>query len=161
MCQLLGIKKTRTTSYHPASDGMVERFYRTLEAHLSKFADHNQRDWDLHTPFLMMAYRSAEHDSTGCSPSKMMLGRELKLQIDLIFGRPEEEPHQGTIDYARALQEELRVHHFARTHLETMSSKMKQKHDLLMEIQWFQHSELASTRKCYYRKSKYDGRCST
>ena len=131
MCQLLSIKKTRTTPYHPASDGMVERFNRTLEAQLSKFADHNQRDWDLHIPFLMMAYCSAEHDSTGCSPSKMMLGRELKLPVDLIFGRPEEEPHQGTNDFARALQERVeRVHHFARKHLETMSSKMKQKHDL-------------------------------
>ena len=64
-----------------------------------------------------------------------MLGRELKLPVDLlIFGRPEEEPHQGTNDYARALQERVeRVHHLARKHLETMSSKMKQKHDLRME----------------------------
>ena len=70
MCQLLGIKKTRTTPYHPASDGMVERFNRTLEMQLSKFADHNQKDWDLHIPFLAMAYRSADHDSTGCSPKE-------------------------------------------------------------------------------------------
>ena len=107
MCKLLGIKKTRTTPYHPASDGMVERFNRTLEMQLSKFADHNQRDWDLHLPFLVMAYRSADHDSTGCSPSKMMLGREIKLPIDLMFGRPEEEPHQGASDYAHALQEKM------------------------------------------------------
>ena len=134
MCQLLGIKKTRTTPYHPASDGMVERFNRTLEMQLSKFADHNQKDWDLHIPFLVMAYRSADHDSTGCSPSKMMLGREIKLPVDLIFGRPEEEPHQGASDYAHALQERFeRVHNFAREHLDTMTSRMKQKHDLQME----------------------------
>ena len=29
-CKLLGIKKTRTTPYHPQSDGMIERFKRTL-----------------------------------------------------------------------------------------------------------------------------------
>ena len=43
MCRLLGIKKTRTIPYHPQSDGMVERFNHTLEAQLSKFADHNQK----------------------------------------------------------------------------------------------------------------------
>ncbi len=66
VCQLLGIQKTRTTPYHPQSDGMVERFNRTLETQLSKFADHNQKDWDLHIPILVMAYRSAVHDTTGC-----------------------------------------------------------------------------------------------
>ena len=51
--------------YHPQSDGMVERFNQTLEAQLSKFANHNHRDWDQHLPFLMMGYWSAVHDTTG------------------------------------------------------------------------------------------------
>ena len=33
----------------------------------------------------------------------MMLGREIKLPIDLIFGCPEEEPQQGASDYVTAL----------------------------------------------------------
>ena len=56
MCKLLGIKETRTTPYHLALDGMVQRFNWTLEMQSSKFADHNQRDWDLHHPFFVMAY---------------------------------------------------------------------------------------------------------
>ena len=88
MCRLLGIKKTRTTPYHTQSDGMVECFNRTLEAQLSKFADQNQKDWDEHIPSFLMAYRSATHDTTHCSPVKMMLGRELKVPIDLMFVRP-------------------------------------------------------------------------
>ncbi|VDI48099.1 Hypothetical predicted protein [Mytilus galloprovincialis] len=36
LCKLLGIDKTRTTTYHPQSDGQVERFNRTLLSMLSK-----------------------------------------------------------------------------------------------------------------------------
>ena len=131
VCELLDIKKTRTTAYHPQSDGMVERFNQTLEAQLSKFADHNQRDWDQHIPFLLMAYRSAMHDTTGNTPAKMMLGRDPKLPVDLCFGRPEEEPIESMHDYVTTLQERLeRIHHFAREHQDLMTERMKQRYDL-------------------------------
>ena len=35
VCELLGVQKTRTTAYHPASGGLVERFNQTLERLLS------------------------------------------------------------------------------------------------------------------------------
>ncbi|XP_045489818.1 uncharacterized protein LOC111003211 [Pieris rapae] len=38
--------KNRTTPYHPQSDGMVERFNQTLERHLAKLVDSQQKDWD-------------------------------------------------------------------------------------------------------------------
>ena len=39
MAELLGIDKTRTTAFHPASDGLVERFNRTIETMLSMFVN--------------------------------------------------------------------------------------------------------------------------
>ncbi|KAH0818004.1 hypothetical protein GEV33_004787 [Tenebrio molitor] len=36
VCELLGVRKTRRTPLHPRSDGMVERFNRIIEQHLSK-----------------------------------------------------------------------------------------------------------------------------
>ena len=48
MCRLLQIEKTRTTPYHPESDGMVERFNRTLCGMLSAYVAENHRDWDIH-----------------------------------------------------------------------------------------------------------------
>jgi len=131
VCELLDVKKTRTTAYHPQSDGMVERFNQTLEAQLSKFADHNQRDWDQHIPFLLMAYRSAVHDTTGNTPAKMMLGRDLKLPVDLSIGRPEEETFRSAHDYLITMQERLeRIHDFAREHQNLMTDRMKQRYDL-------------------------------
>ena len=46
VCFLLDIKKTRTTPYHPQSDGMVERFNKTLEALLRAFVNEEHSDWD-------------------------------------------------------------------------------------------------------------------
>lgn len=40
---MLGIQKTRTTDLYPQSEGMVEKFNRTLEAHLKKIDDKGQR----------------------------------------------------------------------------------------------------------------------
>ena len=63
--EVLGIRKTRTTPLHPQSDGMVERFNRTMEEHLSKVVAEHQKDWDRHLPLFLLAYRSAVHDTTG------------------------------------------------------------------------------------------------
>ena len=90
VCRLLHIKKTRTTPLHPQSDGMVERLNRTIEAQLAIFARENQTDWDFHIPFLLMAYRSAVHDTTKCTQADLMFGRNLRLPIDLLYGRPED-----------------------------------------------------------------------
>ena len=46
MCQLLGFEKMQTTSFHPQSDGLVERFNKTLETMVSMYVASNQKDWD-------------------------------------------------------------------------------------------------------------------
>ena len=46
LCQLLQVEKTRTTPYHPQSDGFIERFNRTLFNMLSTCLDHHNSDWD-------------------------------------------------------------------------------------------------------------------
>ena len=73
MCKLLGIEKTRTTPLHPQSDGMVERYNRTLEHQIAMFVNDNQKDWDQDISLSLMAYRTATHESTGLTPAKMMI----------------------------------------------------------------------------------------
>ena len=70
MCNLFSIEKTRTTPYHPQSDGMVERMNRTIQDMLAKYVAEHQRDWDVHLPMIMIAYRSSVHSSTLDPPSR-------------------------------------------------------------------------------------------
>ena len=86
VCKLLGIEKTRTSPYRPQSDGMVERWNRTIQQMLKSFINDNRNDWDDHLPYLCMAYRATPHESTGCSPNLMMFGQENNLPIDVMAG---------------------------------------------------------------------------
>lgn len=88
ICKVMGIHKTRTTPYHPQSDGMVERFNQTLERHLAKVVDNNQHNWDEHIPLFLLAYRTAVHESTVATPAYANFGRELRLPADMLSGCP-------------------------------------------------------------------------
>jgi len=65
------IHKLRTTSYKPLTNGIVERFHRTLNSMLAKTVQESQRDWDEKLPFVLAAYRSTVHSSTGFTPNKL------------------------------------------------------------------------------------------
>jgi hypothetical protein len=67
----LGIRKTRTTPLHPESDGMVERYVKTVEEHLRKVVSTHQRDWDERLPIFLLAYRASTQDITGIAPANV------------------------------------------------------------------------------------------
>ncbi|KAJ8006814.1 hypothetical protein DPEC_G00111130 [Dallia pectoralis] len=129
LCRRLGVEKTRTTPLHPQSDGLVERFHRTMAQQLAIVTSKHQKDWDTHLPFILMAYRSAVQASTACSPALLMLGREMRTPVELRFGRAPDDDGRvlPDLDYARRLQDRLEVAHtFAREQL--VSAGLRQKH---------------------------------
>lgn len=115
MCKLLGIEKTRTTPWHPQSDGLVERFNRTLETMLKQTIKEDQSDWDLQAPLCCMAYRAATHETTRQTPNMMMLGRNLSLPSYLQAEPPEQKACGTTHAYSQELAERMqRAHEMAR-----------------------------------------------
>lgn len=77
--ELLGFHKVNTTAYHPQTDGLVERFNRTLTAMLAKTVETGGRDWDEHLPYVLFAYRASQQDSTLESPFFLLYGRDPRL----------------------------------------------------------------------------------
>ncbi|GBM68306.1 Transposon Ty3-I Gag-Pol polyprotein [Araneus ventricosus] len=142
LCELLGILKTRTTALHPESDGMVERFNRTILNHLSLFVSRNQTDWDTHLPLFLLAYRSAEHEVTGLTPAEMLFGRTLRLPCDILFGRPSETPSSPN-EYMKNLEARLEsVHAFARERIKLASERMKTRYDSRATHHHFKEGDL-------------------
>jgi hypothetical protein len=143
VCNLLQIDKTCTTSFHPSSNGLVERMNRTLENMLKNFVSDHQRDWDRYVPMVLMAYRSTVHDSTGVSPNRMMLGREVTLPLDLMFGCPPAEMPKDSVEYVAELEESLeKAHAYAREKLKKAAERQKRIHDRLVKGSPYQPGDM-------------------
>ena len=79
VCKLMGVQKTNTTAYHPQTDGLVERFNRTLTDMLAKTVQRDGKNWDLKLPYVLFAYRSSPQESTQQSPFFLLYGRDPNL----------------------------------------------------------------------------------
>ena len=144
VCKLLGIQKSRTTPYHPQSDGMVERFNQTVQIMLSMYVDENREDWDDHLPYVMMAYRAAIHESTKCTPNKLMLGREVSLPIDVIAGMPPNEKRTiCPIQYIEWVKDALqKAYEFAHENIQSSFQIHKYYYDVKLKTRTFDINQL-------------------
>ena len=126
LCDLLGIQKSCTCLYRSQSNGYIEAFNKSL-VQLRAYCDENQRDWDVHLPYVMMAYRSSVHESTGYSPNELMLGWNIQLPVDLVFGTSSQNLITDMDEFVERQQEYMaKVHCQARQNAQ--SAKEKQKH---------------------------------
>ncbi|KAL7841546.1 hypothetical protein SRHO_G00252370 [Serrasalmus rhombeus] len=131
ICDLLEIQKTRTTPYHPQSDGLVERLNRTVTTMLSMFVQSNQRNWDELLPYVMMAYRSSIQASTKFSPYCALFGREIVMPLDLLFNVEVNKPYVSVGGYVKELEGRLQsVHEAICRHQQEASRGQKQFYDL-------------------------------
>ena len=86
--KLLGTKKVSTTAYHLQTDGLVERFNRTLTDMLSKKVHHSGKDWNVQLPYILFTYRSSPQEATKESPFFLLYGRNSILPSETVFSSP-------------------------------------------------------------------------
>ena len=61
---------------------------RTLLNMLAKCIDEDQTNWSVKLPYVLMAYRSFVHVSTGFTPHYLVFGHEVSLPLDLMYRPP-------------------------------------------------------------------------
>ena len=130
LCDLLDIHKTRTTPYHPQSDGLVERLNRTLRQLLTIQMQKCPEDtWDDHLAPLMLAYRSSIHDSVKFTPHYLMFGREVRLPVDIMFGG-ERAPGESPAEYTSNVRSRFsRAYETARDNGQGAQKRQKDHYD--------------------------------
>ena len=72
-----------SSTYHPQSNGCLERWHATLKAALRKYPN-KYSDWDKLIKFILFACRAAPHSNTGYSPFELIFGRQLRGPLDIV-----------------------------------------------------------------------------
>lgn len=78
----LGVEQLRTSAYHPATNGGLERLHRTLVSLLTHLQ--GETAWPQQISFVQLVLNSSVCESTGVTPSFSVFGRELSLPLDTI-----------------------------------------------------------------------------
>jgi hypothetical protein len=86
--ELYSIRKYRTSSFHPASNGKAERWIKTLKQHLMILIENDRKEWPKYLPFIAQAYRSLPHASHKFSPYEVMFGAPMRTPLDMDRGQP-------------------------------------------------------------------------
>ena len=136
LCNQFGIIRNCTTSYHPQSNGMVERFHRQLIAAI--MAHESPNPWTITLPAVLLGVRSAVKERLGRSAAEMIYGTTLRL--------PGEFTKQYTVDANTDLEnysDKLRV---AMSHLCLCPPRDTQQHNI------FQFKEIATCTHVFLRR---------
>eukprot|EP00111_Clytia_hemisphaerica_P012925 TCONS_00037964-protein len=82
VCAILGMEKLTTTPYHCQTNGMCERFHRSIARCLAQYTDKHQDDWDKYLPMVLFAYRTSINASRKFTPFMLNYGYEANLPIN-------------------------------------------------------------------------------
>ena len=87
VCSLLGISNRYSTTYHPQTNGQVERYNRTIVGQLRTYVEDHQDRWDELVSMLKLAYNSRPQQSTGVAPLEFVTPERVRsLSVERLVG---------------------------------------------------------------------------
>jgi len=80
---MLDTKLTKSTTFHPQTDGQTEVVNKTIVHILCMYKSKHSRTWDEILPYVQHNYNRALHSSTGHNPFLVGLGFQSLCPIDV------------------------------------------------------------------------------
>ena len=115
LCKFLGIVHSPTTSFHPQSNGLVERFHRCLKVSLR--ARLSGADWLNHLPLVLLGLHSVPREDSAISASEIIFGSPLVLPGEFL-----DSPELPSSEHLRRLQSILKNNFTVLSHHSTTPS---------------------------------------
>ena len=89
-----------------------------------------QKDWDLNLGCLGAAYRASVHESTGLTPNMVMLGREVRLPLEVTLNTGKAINTTSYGEYVSRLRDHLqRACALTRKHLTSKTARQKESYE--------------------------------
>ncbi|XP_064469629.1 uncharacterized protein LOC135384353 [Ornithodoros turicata] len=100
LTNLLGTSRTRTTAYHPAANGMVQRLHRRVKTAIMSVSP---ASWTDALPLTLLSLRATVKEDLQCSPAQMVYGTTLRLPGEF-FAHPSSIVHTDPTTYPERLR---------------------------------------------------------
>ena len=101
--QQSGIQRVLVSTYHPSSNGLAERFVQTSKYALESSASDPSCSLQQRICNFLLSYRSTPQATTGSSPAKLFLQKELRTRLSQV--RPDLTSH------VLGQQSKMKMHH--------------------------------------------------
>ena len=106
--RLLSIRRLTTSPYHPACNGLVKKFNRTLKRMLGRLCHEQPRQWHRFINPLLFACGEARQEVTGFSPFELLYGRTVRGPVQILkelWSEEEEVTEVTSYQYVLELRE--------------------------------------------------------
>ena len=140
VCKIFQIHKVNTSSYHPQTDGLVERFNSTLCQSLSMYVAKDQKDWVEYIPLILFAHRTSICEEIGDSPFYVLYGQEPRLPVDVkLLPKESEDLSSSVFEHRKSVVEKVELaQNIAKENIQRSQQRMKEYYDQKSKMPTFE-----------------------
>ena len=145
--RFLSFRRFTTSPYHPACNGLVEKFNGNLKQMLRKLCHKKPRQWHRFINPLLFAYREARKEATGFSPFELLYRRTVRGPVQTLkelWSKEENIPevttsYQYVLEFRERLDETIKL---AQAELERIQIRNKKLYNRKAKKRVFQEDKV-------------------